>query len=138
MWAWTQGVGVPVSVAVYWNGASSSLGAMAGFAPNTNSLDTSASPDVPAHVFAVPPKNSAQSFWLGGAYLSPSASGNQFCQIVCPADTVIDLDVSITIQDAQNVTGLSVATAALGAEYWLALDGPTNNNLVPVGLNTTH
>jgi hypothetical protein len=115
----------PVTVACNWNGAPV-------FVANAEVSDTSVSAAYPAHIVARPPKNTNASFWQ-------TASTNSLFDLVVPTNAMIDLEVDLIMSDNQDAlvqTGL--ATATLGTEYFLALDGPSSNELVPVSLNTTH
>jgi len=95
-------------------------------------VDTSNSPSYPAHIRTAPPRNTLASFWQN------SASSN-FCVINCPQYSIVEVEVSARIDGivpANNA--VSVTTCALGSFYFLALDGPANNGLIPVYLKTTH
>jgi hypothetical protein len=93
--------------------------------------DTSMNPSVPAFLDLIPPKDSVAHFW--------NQTGNSaLMNISCPQYTVIDLHVHAVMSDNTAAASIVVATAALGFEYFLALDGPSTNNFVPVALQTTH
>jgi urea transporter len=50
---------------------------------------------------------------------------------------VIDLAVDFTLSGQFEAFTQVVATAVVGTVYYLALDGPSSNTLVPVGVPTT-
>jgi len=79
---------------------------------------------------------------LAGMWFNTNASGNLF-NIEGPDGCVIDVAVEYTIGVAQSSVSVlqqaTVATAAVGSIYYLALDGPSSNKLTPaVGYPTTH
>jgi len=115
----------PSTVAVNWNGAPI-------FVANAEVSDTSVSPAYPAHIVARPPKNTNASFWQ-------TASSNSLFDLIVPSNAMVDLEVDLIMSDNQDsLVQTGLATATLGTEYFLALDGFASNELVPVSLNTTH
>jgi len=102
----------------------------------TNSIevsDTSVSVTTPAHVISRPPKNSLASFWLN------LATDENVFVLTCPTGSIIDVSLQLVVSDDEAAaTTNSVATAVIGTLYYLALDGPSSNLLVPVSLVTTH
>jgi hypothetical protein len=58
--------------------------------------------------------------------------------ITCTVGSVVDVHVSFRTSGAIAAGTHSVTTATLGNIYYLALDGPSSNVYVPVGLPTTH
>lgn len=115
----------PATISVNWNGTPV-------FVSNSESSDTSVSPSYPPYVHAVPPTQSNAHFWQ-------TASTNTLFSVVVVNSTVVDLDLELIMSDNQDVdTVTSVATATLGAQYFMALDGAASNVLVPQSLNTTH
>jgi hypothetical protein len=80
-----------------------------------------------------PPPNLLASFWSNEVF-----GAQNILNLICSVGSVVDVHVSYTIAASfQNVL-IPVATAVLGTVYYLALDGPTSNLYVPVGLPTTH
>jgi len=124
MWTPPASQGAAATCSLNWIGGS--------FAPNKEVSDTSVSVSFPAHIVSKPPPNSSASFWQN------VAGSTAMFTVVCPAGTIIDLSVSYIEGDDESVNTSAVATAVLGHTYYLALDGPTTNLLVPVSLTTTH
>jgi hypothetical protein len=59
--------------------------------------------------------------------------------ISCVQGAVIDLAVEFTLGNQFGVSAIAgIATVAVGTIYYLALDGPSNNHLAPIGVPTTH
>ncbi len=55
-----------------------------------------------------------------------------------PSGTLVDLDVEMVFVDQASAgTSINLTTVTVAQVYYLALDGPTTNLLVPVGLTTT-
>jgi hypothetical protein len=75
---------------------------------------------------------------LAGEWISDSGSATNLAGLSAPNGTVVCLDVSFTL--ANNITAVlaTVASGTLGSVYYLALDGPTSNLVVPLGVPTTH
>lgn len=95
--------------------------------------DTSVSTAIPAHVRCVPPAKSLAAFWQAAGN-----AANAF-ELVAPAGTIIDIHVDGILIDADDVgVTYAVATAVIGKPYYLSLDGPASNLLVPVSMVTTH
>lgn len=112
------------TIAVNWNGGPV-------FVTNEEVSDTSISPDYPPYIHAVPPKNSNASFW------QTYSSNGIFTLTLCD-QAIVDLDLDLVMSDQQDtltITGFT--TAALGAQYYLALDGRASNQLLPQSLSTT-
>jgi hypothetical protein len=80
-----------------------------------------------------PPKQSFASFWWNG-----TASSTNLFTVSLPIGSFIDILVQGRLANEFSDLIISVATATASHTYYLALDGPTTNNLVPVGLPTTH
>ncbi len=93
--------------------------------------DSSVSTAQPAHITTVPPKESGASFWF-------TSSATALFSMISPAGSIVDVDISYVLNDIGSAgVATTVAVGSLGVMYWLALDGPTNNRLVPVSLFTT-
>ncbi len=124
MWAPVVTNGTPVTLTVEF---SQTLG------PNREFSDTAISQNMPAHLKILPSqlKDSTVMFWK--TYTSASAM-----VLSCPAGTIIDIEVEYILDDDAAILPLvSVAAGTLAFLYFLALDGPSTNLLVPVGLQTT-
>jgi len=103
-------------------------------ANNQEISDTTVSVATPAHVRASPPRNSLASFWQ-----SPGITNNQLFNLIAPAGSIIDVTLSLIMQDDDNgaaITG-AVATAVVGTVYYLALDNVATHIYPPVSLTTT-
>lgn len=102
--------------------------------PNREYSDTSVSVTRPAHVLCNPPTQSLCSFWQ-----QASNTTSDLFTIAGGAGAIIDVGLSIVLADGDaEPSSVTVTTATLGNVYYLALDGPTSNLLVPVSLATTH
>jgi hypothetical protein len=77
---------------------------------------------------------------LCGDWLNPSvlALSTALFFISAPTGAIFDLHVSYTLSNVNNGVDQTVATGVLGAFYYLSLDGAGGNQIVPVGLTTTH
>jgi len=89
---------------------------------------------VPHCVTSRPPSNSMSDRWVNTAELGTTLLFN----LSVPAGAVVDLDVVFTLSNNFSPTTITIATGTLQLPYYLALDGPTTNNLRPVDLPTTH
>jgi hypothetical protein len=125
-WAPPPSQGASATVSVEWLGTSQS--------PAYEVSDTSNSVTSPAFIHSKPPKESNAAFWQ-----SPYLTSVSMFLPIFPAGTIIDLEVELIIKDeASDTFTITVATAVLNTMYYLALDGPSSNNLVPQSLTTTH
>jgi len=79
----------------------------------------------------VPPKGSLAAFWLN------DQTTTDVMLIKLVAGSVVDLNVNYRLSAAFGANSVTVATAVAGAVYYLALDGPSSNKVVPVSLPTT-
>lgn len=115
----------PATVSIDWNGTPV-------FLVNREVSDTSVTPTFPAYIKAIPPKGSNSAFWQ-------TPSTETIFGVTVVNSSIIDLDVSLVLSDNEDVvTVTGVTTATLGSQYYLALDGDSSNQLVPVSMNTTH
>jgi len=109
------------------------------FAANKMFNDVSLNAAQPAFLDCIPPSGSIASFWNQQTSdimftLTSAQSG-----VGAAGSVIIDLDLSLQTVGDVSGSSIAVATAALGASYFLALDGPSSNLLVPVApLPTTH
>jgi len=124
--AWTPPAsqGAAATCSINWIGGS--------FAPNKEVSDTSVSVSFPAHIDSKPPVNSSASFWQN------VAGSTALFTLAVPSGSIVDLHVSFIEGDDESVNTSAVASAVLGHTYYLALDGPASNLLVPQSLTTTH
>jgi hypothetical protein len=65
-----------------------------------------------------------------------TAAVNLFA-LSCPIGSIVDLSVSFTLSNIQGALQETVASGSLGNVYYLALDGPSANTYIPLGLPTT-
>lgn len=90
---------------------------------------------VSRRLVSVPPRESLSGDWIGST--APGAS-NLFSLNTQAVGCVVDLDITYTLSNSFIAGSSTVTTATLATPYYLALDGPGTNNLVPVALPTTH
>jgi len=81
-----------------------------------------------------PPAMSLAAEWIS----VPGYSSSTCAVINCSAGTIIYLDIESTFANTISNITKGIASGVAGNVYYLALDGPTTNNLVPLGLPTTH
>jgi hypothetical protein len=96
--------------------------------------DNSVSDMAPSFIDTTPPVGALASFWQ-------NAGENQsgLFLLTYPEYCVVDLTVDAVMWNNNGTGSTSTVTSAtLGDIYYLALDGPSQNTLVPQGLNTTH
>ncbi len=129
VWATTVSGATPVgSVAVIWQGASTAA------ATDQMMVATSASISVPLFMDMKPPAMSQAAFW------NIESSGVIFSIAPTLANTQLVVDLTLDLKmntGGFSPVGITVVTAALGDTYYLALDGPGTNELLPVGLSST-
>jgi len=90
--------------------------------------------DLPSRNAAVPPKNSLASFWWN----TSSSSSLALFGLQTAVGSIVDVTIDFTLGNQAGGYMQTVSTANLGGDYYLALDGPASNKLVPIGLPTTH
>jgi hypothetical protein len=123
IWSPTSTSTTSATCSVNWQGGTN--------APNVEVSDTSINQSRPAHIMTRPPVNSLASFWAIGG-------GTTVFKISCPGGSIIDIQLSLIEVDQSAASNTAtITTGTLGALYYLALDGPTTNLLVPISLNTT-
>jgi len=91
--------------------------------------------DRPTVVRRRPPPKSLVGEWISTGVASLT---NSLFTIDCSIGSTVDLVVDFTLLNLASAASVTVATGTLGGTYYLALDGPGSNKLVPVGLPTTH
>jgi len=123
LWAPPASQGAAVTTSIEWIGQANS--------PNREISDTTVSVSRNAYVTSAPPPQSLASFWQN------SASGGLFT-LTAPANTVIDVDVQLILNDDDVAAATSaVAAGALGGYYYLSLDPNATHYYTPVSLVTT-
>lgn len=125
VWAGPSSTLAPVTVALDWSGATAgTLGS------DKLVSDTSIGATRVASIHCVPPKDSQLSQWQS------ATSGNQIFQITCPAGSVIDLSLSILINDVATAQAVQNAPVGLsvGSNYMRGFDGLATaaSNFVPI------
>jgi hypothetical protein len=81
----------------------------------------------------VPPQNSLASFWI-----SEADSSAALFTITTSPGSIVDVHLSVRLSNVFPGSAVTVATAVVGTVYYLALDGPTTNRYVAIGVPTTH
>jgi hypothetical protein len=98
--------------------------------PSMEISDTSINVSQPAHIVCRPQKGAITSFWQ-----QTSTDGLFF--LSCPGGSVVDIDIEFILNDSTVITTVALAAVLLGGVYYLALNGPSTNTLVPVSMRTT-
>jgi len=81
-----------------------------------------------------PPRSAPSSKWLNADYVATTP----FLYVTAIAGSVIDVNISWTLQNAYGGLGLAGhTTAVVGTFYYEYLDAPSNNVCKPVGLPST-
>lgn len=122
-----QSVSTVSSMVIWYSNSNSNLA-------DKLTLNSSIPYDLPSKNVAVPPKDSLASFWWN----SSASSSLAFFAINCAVGSVIDVTIESTLGNQAGGYQPTIATGTLGGDYYLALDGPSSNKIVPVGLPTTH
>jgi hypothetical protein len=121
MWSPPASQGSSTTCSVDWIGSS--------YQPNREYSDTSVSVATPAHVISSPPPMSIASFWQ-------TSSTNTLFNLIAPAGTIIDVHLSLILNDDdESLVTVAVTTATLGNIYYMSLD--PNKRFTPVSLTTT-
>jgi hypothetical protein len=81
-----------------------------------------------------PPKKSLLADWLTASI----GTGEIVMYISCPTGSIIDLHGSACLANNFTSSSYTVSSAVAGVTYYLALDGPSTNMFVPMGVTTTH
>jgi hypothetical protein len=81
--------------------------------------DTSVSVANPAHVVCTPPPLSLCAFWTSGF------SGNTMFTLVAPPGSIIDLWVSLILNDPVSSNTATLVGATVGGVYYCSLDSAT-------------
>lgn len=118
---------VPVTASVEWTG-----NAVGAYGKSVRHSDTSMGASMPAHVKSVPPKGSQSAQWFS------TVDANRVCTLAYPANSIVDVVLSLVMRDDGTATAVQVAPAGatVGAIYIRALNSPVNNNLVPLSNST--
>jgi len=75
---------------------------------------------------------------LAGDWISDAGAATNLFGLVAPNGTVVCLDVEFTLANNMVAIAQTIVSGTLAVPYYLALDGPTSNTLVPQGVPTTH
>lgn len=122
-----------------WNLSSASSTGNPPYASGEIITAVSNNPSYPAFIDRAPPHGSNAS--MCQVYNSSAGVASLFT-IFCQTNTIIEICVSATMNvgtsTGPQVPSQAIATGTLAQPYWLALDGPTTNELTPIGLPTTH
>jgi len=82
----------------------------------------------------IPPARSLAGDWINPASFTAST---QLVGCTVHIGSVVDLEIEFTLSNVSEATNVTIASGTLGAVYYLALDGPSSNKLIPQGLPTT-
>ncbi len=117
--SYTMNLITPSTVAIEWEASSQLSSTM-------TMSDTSNSVSVPAHVRARPPAGSAAAFWN-------TSTASTLFNLYAPQGSIVDVDLEL-IQDVDNTNSsvTTITTGTIGNTYYLALDGPATNRIVPI------
>jgi len=80
-----------------------------------------------------PPAKSLASYWIGVV-----DSAAVVFTLEADAGAIVDVHITGRLCNVFSSFGTAVASATLGTFYYLSLDGPASNKIVPIGLPTTH
>lgn len=109
--------------------------ASGGYVPDTATMvNVPDSVTVTGALRFVPPKNSLASFWLNPVTISTSAT---VFGMTIKIGSILDFDVEFTLSNVSESGQQTIVAGILSNVYYLALDGPTSNKLVPQGVPTT-
>lgn len=115
------------TAAVDWSAGQSSQ------VPDENVDDTiPQGTSVPSGLLFKPPRSSLASFWITSA-----DSSAVLFKITVQAGSIVDVQCSYRMCDTISPLSITVATAVVGAMYYLALDGPTSNKLASTSMPST-
>ncbi len=130
--AWPPG-GVSGSadmVFVDWSAAGNS-----NFTPDSSKIVTI--PDgitVTKSLVFVPPTKSLAEFWYNPTNMSASGA---IIALTCPSGTILDVILEFSLSNVNLGNNITIVAGSVGTVYYLALDGPSSNKLVPLGVPTT-
>jgi len=82
----------------------------------------------------IPPRNSLASDWLNSGTI---ALGTTIFTLTGPEGTILDLNISGRMANVVGCSNFAVAVGVVGTMYYLALDGPSQNKVQPVGIPST-
>ncbi len=94
--------------------------------------DTTLGTSRPLHLMVRPPSGSMGAMWFND---TATAS---IMAISCPANTIIDIDISLVLRNSENVNNVTgaVAGATVGRFYVRALDSTSGSGILPQSLTT--
>jgi hypothetical protein len=99
--------------------------------PTSEVSDISINVSEPAHIIAIPPKDSIASFW------QQDGTTSMFI-LTCPGGSVVDISIDY-VQDDDGVASsfpITVVGATAGTIYYGFLDGDATHLLTPVSLRS--
>jgi hypothetical protein len=126
VWAPPASQGAVSTCSIDWAGSGAASQGSLEVSDTTNSVST------PAKISSAPPRGSLADFWQN------AAQTNSLFGLTAPVGSIIDVQLSLIFQDADNAPATTtVATAAIGVNYFLSLDPNATHRYVPVSLSTT-
>jgi len=127
IWTPVASQGANATCSVLWSGT------VTPFNQDREISDTSVSVSKPAHIDTRPPAKSLAAFWQ-------TASTNNLFIVTAPTGSIIDVSLSMVLQDEDSGSApatVAVASGTLGTQYYLSLDPNATHRYTPVSLNTT-
>jgi hypothetical protein len=126
---WLAGTGTGVNAFIDWSN-SATLAISPDYAIDKMTPDGVT--DTGAMVFK-PPAKSLAGFWIANSM----SGGSGVFAVTAIAGSVLDLDISYCLANVYGTSSVTVTgPATVGNMYYLALNGPATNTIVPVGLTT--
>jgi hypothetical protein len=89
---------------------------------------------IPHCIVSKPPSHSMSDRWVNSAETGTTL----MFTISVPQSAVIDVQLAFTLSNNFTPQQTTITAGTLANPYYLALDGPTTNNMRPVDLPTTH
>ena len=122
LWAPVSSSFASQTISIEWEGSQ---------APSRIRSDTAVYPNS-AHIQAKPPAESSSCWW----YLNGSNESVSIFRISAPAETILDLDVSLKFIDNEVATAGPASggtTFTAGTFYYVPMDGNAARNWLPIG-----
>lgn len=120
IWASTATLGSTTTASVEWFSEQG---------PNIVHSDTSVGTAEPLHVFSRPPSSSLAGYWSTTAVDESVA----LCQLVVPANGIVDITYDAVIQDGTGTTAVTTTNSGtVGQVYMTYLAGATTTTFQPV------
>jgi len=114
---------------VIWNSPTTGIGRDT--EPNTSIVSNTTQPHC---IKSTPPRASMSGDWINSTLTSTTL----LFTCVVPQGAVVDVSIEMTLSNSYTPQQVVIGTGLNGNPYYLALDGPTTNNLRPIDLPTTH